>query len=224
MPSVYELLPHPINNWIIDTDGNPLPSDLFFAGTWLAYHWSVFDPNVIARIKSRFTDSVSADAYVKTLQRYFAKRIERARRFVWALSYNETQRAPVKLVVFGGDCRLTPARVVVEQQSGGDAGAKVRLLPSEIRHPSRGVDYSGLMLEPGDGEVTKPSLLARASLNPMPTGSENVFFPLAYSFFLCEDHAHLTGNASFQDNLLNVLLSAERPWDSPLNSAPSTSK
>ena len=44
---------------------------------------------------------------------------------------------------------------------------------------------------------------------------EDVFFPLAYSLFLCEDHEHLTGNINVQDNLLNVLLSRERPWDAP---------
>jgi pimeloyl-ACP methyl ester carboxylesterase len=212
MPSVYELLPHPINNWIIAADGKPLERDLFFAGTWLAYQWSVFDPKVIARVKERFHDATQGDAQVETLQKYLGKRLERARRFVWSLSYNETDQAPVKLVVFGGDCTPTPARVVVE----GSGAGTVRLYPRDIKHPLPGLDYAGLMLEPGDGSVTKPSLLARESLNPTVSRSEDIFFPLAYSFFLCEDHEHLAGNINFQDNLLNVLLSREHPWDSPL--------
>jgi pimeloyl-ACP methyl ester carboxylesterase len=216
MPSVYQLLPHPINTWIIGADGKPLERDLFFAGTWLAYRWSVFDPQVIARIRARFRDRGRADAEVATLQKYLGKRLERARRFVWSLSYNETERAPVKLVVLGGDCTLTPARVVVEAPAGEGGEASVRLYPKEIRHPLPGVDYMHLMLEPGDGSVTKPSLLARESLNPTVSRSEDVFFPLAYSFFLCEDHEHLTGNINFQDNLLNVLLSREHPWELPL--------
>jgi len=214
MPSIYELLPHPINDWIIGVDGKPLERDLFFAGTWLAYRWSVFDPEVQARIRAHFARAADGDAYVKTLQGYFAKRLERARRFVWSLSYNETQQAPVKLVVFGADCRLTPARVVVEDADGGGE-AQVRLYPEDIRHPVPGVDYSELMLEPGDGDVTKPSLLARQSLNPTVQRSDDLFFPLAYSFFLCEDHEHLTGNINFQDNLLNILLSQEHPWEPP---------
>jgi len=32
---------------------------------------------------------------------------------------------------------------------------------------------------------------------------------LRYSFFLCESHDRLTGNITFQDNLLNALLSAD---------------
>ncbi len=36
---------------------------------------------------------------------------------------------------------------------------------------------------------------------------------MAYSLLLCEAHHHLTGNVSFQNNLLDVLLSRERPFD-----------
>ena len=71
------------------------------------------------------------------------------------------------------------------------------------------------MFEPGDGQVTKPSLLARQNLNPTAPRDEHIFFPLAYSFFLCVAHDKLTGNLNFQDNLLNVLLSGEQPWDQP---------
>jgi hypothetical protein len=82
-----------------------------------------------------------------------------------------------------------------------------------VQHKVSGVDYSRLMLEPGDGEVTKPSLLAREALNPVAPRNDALFFPLAYAFFLCENHERLTGNINFQDNLLNVLLARERPWE-----------
>lgn len=225
MPSVYELLPHPVTNWIVDTDGQPIERDLFFVGTWIAYRWSVFDPAVEQRVKSTFKSDAAGEAYVEVLRNYFAKRIERARRFVWSLTFNESQRAPVKMVVFGGDCTLTPARIVLEQAPGSSADGipATRLLPQDIRAAKPGVDYSRLMLEPGDGEVTKPSLLARQSLDPTISRSDDVFFPLAYAFFLCVDHSHLTGNINFQDNLLNVLLERERPWEAaepPSASAP----
>jgi pimeloyl-ACP methyl ester carboxylesterase len=215
MPSVYELLPHPVTNWIVDIKGKPLERDLFFVGTWIWYQWSVFDPEVEKRVRARFSSVAEGNKNLEVLQNYFAKRIERARRFVWSLTYNESQNAPVRLVVFGGDCTLTPARVVVEREPGStpDGHALVRLLPSTIQAPEPGVDYSRLMLEPGDGEVTKPSLLARQSLDPTVSRSDDVFFPLAYAFFLCVDHEHLTSNINFQDNLLNVLLERERPWE-----------
>ena len=130
----------------------------------------------------------------------------------------------MRLVVFGGDCTSTPARVVVEREPGAspDGRARVRLLPSEVQSPAPAVDYSRLMLEPGDGEVTKPSLLARQSLDPTVSRSEDVIFLLAYAFFLCVDHEHLTGNINFQDNLLNVLLERERPWETGGPRQPST--
>jgi hypothetical protein len=138
------------------------------------------------------------------------------------LTYNASQNAPVRLVVFGGDCTLTPARVVVEREPGSapDGHAVVRLLPNDIQAGESGVDYSRLMLEPGDGEVTKPSLLARQSLDPTVSRSDDVFFPLTYAFFLCVDHEHLTGNINFQDNLLNVLLEREQPWEKSMPAAP----
>jgi pimeloyl-ACP methyl ester carboxylesterase len=225
MPSVYELLPHPVTSWIVDGAGKPLERDLFFVGTWSWYQWSVFDPAIQKRVRARFRTVAEADRYLELLQRYFARRIERARRFVWSLSYNESQNAPVRLVVFGGDCTLTPARVLVEREPDRASGrrAVVSLLPGAVRTPQPGLDYSRLMLEPGDGEVTKPSLLARQSLDPTVSRSDDVFFPLAYAFFLCVDHEHLTGNISFQDNLLNVLLERERPWESASPNAPPVS-
>jgi hypothetical protein len=32
---------------------------------------------------------------------------------------------------------------------------------------------------------------------------------------LCEAHDRLTGNVNFQDNLLNVLLTRDLPWEEP---------
>jgi hypothetical protein len=86
-------------------------------------------------------------------------------------------------------------------------------MPADIQAPRPGLDYEELMLEPGDGRVTKPSLLARETLDPSAPQHEDSFLPLAYAFFLCEPHDTLTGNINFQDNLLNVLLTRHLPWE-----------
>ncbi len=211
MPSVYQLLPHPLNDWSVDPSGKDLDLDLYDVATWKRFHWSVFNPQVLRRVRARFKNPADADVYVSILQAYFARNLERARRFVWSVTFEEPV-SPVKFVVFGGDCALTPARIVIEQE--GDA-SMARLFPQDVRKPVAGIDYSRLMLEPGDGEVTKPSLLARQSLNPVAPRQDALFFPLAYAFFLCESHEKLTGNINFQDNLLNILLSRERARDAP---------
>jgi pimeloyl-ACP methyl ester carboxylesterase len=209
MPSVYQLLPHPLTDWSVDPSGRDLDLDLYDVTTWKRMQWSVFDPQVIARLRARFTVPSEANSYIAALQAYFARNLERARRFIWSVTFEEPS-SPVRFVVFGGDCVLTPARIVVEQQADHSLA---RLFPDDVQHKVIGVDYSRLMLEPGDGEVTKPSLLAREALNPVAPRNDALFFPLAYAFFLCENHERLTANINFQDNLLNVLLARERPWE-----------
>ena len=209
MPSVYQLFPHPINSWLLRADGHALDRDLFDVDIWRRFEWSVFDPQVIARLREAAPDAASAAKDLELRQRYFEKRLERARRFVWSLTV-PLPKTPVNLVVFGGDCTLTPARLLVEEIDGDSV---VRLYPEDVKHKLPGVDYSRLMLEPGDGAVTKPSLLARENLDPTAPRHRYLFFPLAYSFFLCEQHDKLTGNINFQDNLLNVLLSRERGFN-----------
>lgn len=217
MPSVFQLFPHPINDWLIDLKGEPLDRDLFDVGIWKRFEWSVFGAEARARLMRRDPDPAQAATYVDALQRLFEANLERARRFVWALSVRPEHDHAVRIVAFGGDCSLTPARLLVEDVAGE---SMVRLYPDDIAHPLPGIDYERLMLEPGDNQVTKPSLLAREKLDPTAERHRWLFFPLAYSFFLCEEHQKLTGNLSFQDNLLNVLLSRERPWDAPARVVP----
>jgi pimeloyl-ACP methyl ester carboxylesterase len=207
LPSGYQLFPHPLVTWLIDTSGHARGDDLFDGETWRRYRWSIFDPAVEARIRA--ARGADADAYLTALRRFFDYRLERARRFLWALSTPEPP-TQIRYVLFGGDCTLTPARLALEDVGGTPVA---RLYPVQLRSPVPGVPYSELMLEPGDGSVTKPSLLARETLDPSAPQSEDSVIPIAYWFFLCEHHTKLTGNINFQDNLLNVLLTRSLPWE-----------
>ncbi len=106
-------------------------------------------------------------------------------------------------IVFGGDCTLTPARIIVEEVEGESL---IRMYPHELTNPVRGINYESLLLEPGDGAVTKASLLGRDVLDPSVPRHKYSFFPLDHAVLLCEKHNSLTGNVTFQDNLLNALL------------------
>lgn len=207
MPSGYQLFPHPLVDWLIDIDGNTQHEDLFDTRTWQRYGWSIFNPALQARIKKK--ESGMSTVKLEDLKRYFAYRLERARRFQWAMTTREPA-TPIRYVLFGGDCSLTPARLLLEQDG---EQIETRLEPKQIRNPRPGVPYTELMLEPGDGRVTKPSLLARENLDPSAEQNEDSFIPVAYWFFLCEDHIELTNNINFQDNLLNVLLTRNLPWE-----------
>ena len=206
LPSGYELFPHPLVTWLLDAAGHGLHDDLFAGGVWRRYRWSIFDPAVEARVRA--AHGADSAAYLAALHRFFDYRLERARRFLWALSTPEPPSS-IRYVLFGGDCALTPARLVLEETGAGPAA---RLRPGDIRAPVAGVPYPELMLEPGDGSVTKPWLLARETLDPSAPQNEDSVIPIAYWFFLCEHHTRLTGNVNFQDNLLNVLLTRSLPW------------
>lgn len=204
-PSLYQLFPHPLNDWVLSHRGTPLSRDVFDIDVWRRFEWSIFDREVRQRIRGAFDSGEDAEAHLALLEAAFHRNLERARRFVWSLTI-PLERVPWTMMAFGGDCNLTPARVVIEEVRGESV---VRLWPRDIRHPLPGVDYDRLMLEPGDQRVTKASLLARDTLDPAVPRHPYSFFPVAGSIFLCAGHDRLTTNINFQDNLLHFLLSTD---------------
>lgn len=206
-PSTYQVLPHALTQWFVTIDGQPLKRDQFDAqGFWKRFQFSVYSESLKGRMIKRFDSEKNALLYLDRLQRFFERQIERARRFSWALSV-PTPSSTLQYIVFGGDCLATPARVVVEEI---EKKSYLRLWPKEIINPKDGVDYQRLMFEPGDGTVTKASLLARTERNVAVARHKYSNFSLDYPVFLCESHERLTGNIDFQNNLLHALLSADR--------------
>lgn len=205
MPSLFQLFPHAVTNWIVSLDGEMLERDLFDVDIWRRFEWSIFNPEVRSRIKQQFDDEAKAHAHQQAFEQYFENQLERARRFVWSLSIKVPENHP-DIIAFGGACNLTPARILVEEVNGE---SMVRISPDEIERPVEGIDYDALLLEPGDGSVTKASLLGRDKLDPSIDRHKYLHLPISQSFFLCESHESLTGNLNFQDNLLNTLLARE---------------
>ncbi len=201
MPSLFQLLPNPARSWMIDERGERAEPDLYDAEVWRRFEWSIFEPKVRRRIAARAATPEAAEEDLRRREAFFAHALVRARRFHQALS------APIadvdaEYVVFGGDCDLTPARCLIETVDGE---VKVRLHPRQVHNRLPGIDYEALMLEPGDGRVTKASLLARDTLDPTATDDPG-FFPVAYAVFICRAHDQLPSDVTFRDNLLNILL------------------
>lgn len=205
MPSLFQLFPHPLNNWIVNIKGEELKRDLFDVDTWRRFQWSIFNPKIKQRIIDSKPTIEEGEDHWRVYEAHFEKQLERARRFVWSLTVPLPAEHP-RLLVFGGTCNLTPARILVEEIEGESI---IRTDPKAVKNPIDGIDYNSLLLEPGDGAVTKSSLIARNTLDPNVKRHKYIFFPLKQAFFLCEKHNKLTSNKNFQDNLLHSLLSRD---------------
>jgi pimeloyl-ACP methyl ester carboxylesterase len=217
LPSTYQLFPHRIVRWLVNEEGTVVDADPFSVRTWKRYRWNIFSPEVKARVIA-----ARGEEHYRMLVQRFGEYAERARRFSWSLTvcpdYDENMQRcatgavepPLRYVVFGGSCSPTPARALVQ---GRGAASTLSFRPAEVARNPHQLDLDKVMTDPGDGTVTKPSLLARDSLNPLTPRHTYSYFPLAYAFLLCEDHSTMTGNPHFQNNLLDVLLTRARPWE-----------
>lgn len=202
MPSMYQFFPHPLSTWVTDTHGTPLKLDLFNVEVWRRFGWSVFNHHA----QRRMADQPGAWPAQDVFERYFEKRLERAQRFAWSLDVPTGEVELIEPLQFGSDCIPTPARLVIEAETGA---LVARLRPEQIQHPVPGIDYDKLMYEPGDLSVTKSSLLGRRETDPVIPGYENANVELNRAHFVCEIHEGLTGNTEFLDSLLHFLLGAD---------------
>jgi pimeloyl-ACP methyl ester carboxylesterase len=196
----FEALPHPEVKVVLSPEGQPIDFDIYDPEAWRSRQWSVFSPEVVARLMAAAETPQAGVASIAELQRLFIDHLARAKRFQLALSAPMRANG-VEVAVFGGDCSLTPTYAVLDRD-----GDRERLVirPDEVKARVDGVDYERLMLQPGDGLVTRESQLGRG-LADLP-GQPGRYFPLAQSFFLCETHDQLSVNPYFQNNLLNFLL------------------
>jgi len=202
-PSAYQVLPHALRDWLVDSKGNRLrwytrpdgtrnQVDQFDVNWWREHQLYIFDPDVRGRISGAQENREAGERYFSTLEQYFEHHLERGRRFSWSLTV-PAPHIEQHYAIFGGSCSLTPARGVIEQVDGRHI---ISFDPRNVHHRDPDMDYDQLILEPGDGTVTKASLLARQILDPTVKRHKYSFFPLDYAIFLCEDHTRLTENLS----------------------------
>lgn len=203
MPAAYQLLPHPERNWVITLAGEPINPDLYSMQSWRHWQWSIFDPTVRKRISKRFTSQEEAARYMALLERFFAQSLARGRRFHEAIS-QPLPSTSASYYVFGGDCKLTSARYVLQPAK---YRTEIRSSPSTVVHARADVDYRKLMLEPGDGRVTRASLLAGFAHQLPSTTAQVVAVPR--SAFACAKHGRLTETRSFRYQLNNLLFLQE---------------
>lgn len=214
-PSIYQLLPHGAQVRFLDENLRPLAIDLYDPEVWRRYRWSAAnDPafrESYARGVARGQESPTKPGTLAELDAYFDAVLARARRFHEALEATQpgADEAPVKLFAFGGDCEETlSAVVIIHDEKSGSWSALTR--PKSLKTPDgrklTRAEVVRAMYEPGDGRVTRSSLLGLGSTRERLSALYDTPLPLAYAAFACDLHSDLQNNRTLQDNALTLLV------------------
>jgi pimeloyl-ACP methyl ester carboxylesterase len=204
LPSIYQLLPSPGTGVVVDEKLQTHPVDLFDPLTWSAHGWSIYAPRHRAKV-TRELGAERAAVLLAQQERFLALVLDRARRFHDALEAQSGTTPPMGLYVFGGDCEPTLRAPLVVNHHGqprtyfhtiGKLGS-LRFDKTRLKQ---------VMFAPGDGRVTRASLLGEPD-GPSAVAPFKSVLGLDYVLFHCEVHGDLPNNGALQDNLLNLLVS-----------------
>jgi pimeloyl-ACP methyl ester carboxylesterase len=187
IPSVFQLLP--INLRAFDENLKPIKIDVFDEQTWRKYNWGALGDRKFS------TEFNAADR--QNAPAYFRRALERARRFHQALNAESQTPNSISFSLVGGDCENTTDAVVVYQDEQskiwktifkpmGLTNASGRKIPrAEMRK---------IIIAPGDGIVSKNSLLAADALQTR-----------GQPQFHCEGHNKLVANSAIQTTIFRLL-------------------
>jgi len=199
-PSVFQLMPHRQVAKFLDENLQPLQLDLYDPEVWKRYGWSVIYSS--PEFRRKYTNTAGTDGHAEAdLDAYLAATLRRTRRFHQALDAAENTNSPVVLLGIGGDCEETlNAPLVLRDEKHNRWLTLTR--PREYK-TSTGAKISkekatAAMYAPGDGRVTRASLLGENIFNG-PTLSR-------YAVFGCDLHGQLPRNKILQDNTLTAIV------------------
>lgn len=214
VPSIYQLLPHAHAARFLGEDLKEIEVDLYDPAAWREYAWS---PLADASFRARFSRGETRDEEaarpprpLAELDAYLAAVLARARRFHEALDAPHDGDAPVQLFAFGGDCEETLSALVLRRDPKTNrwqtvTQARPWRTAAGTEHKRKEVERA--MYEPGDGRVTRRSLLGETLAGPRRAGAlYDTALPLAYAVFACDLHGDLQTNKTIQNNALTLLI------------------
>jgi pimeloyl-ACP methyl ester carboxylesterase len=212
-PSVFQLLPHDVAARFLDENLDPLNIDLYDPANWRKYGWSAaYDVKYRSRLNNQ-QHGQGEDARglaLANLDGYMKAVLDRARRFQQALDAAIQPEPPVPLLIFGGDCEETLYAPIILRDPKRDRWITLtgpRSFRSSSGRKITEKEAITAMFAPGDGRVTRRSLLASDLLNIDPRArSVKAGLPFAYAVFACDLHGELQNNKTLQDNALTALV------------------
>lgn len=215
-PAIFQLLPHDGSARFLDENLKERAIDLYDPATWKEYGWSRVND---ADFQKRYTEGRWRDeearrtpGTLEELNEYFSVVLTRARRFHDALdaAVPDAAARPVALFAFGGDCEETLSAPVIFRDAKTNRWVTItqpRPLRDSAGHEWKRKEVERAMYEPGDGRVTRRSLLGEGHVPPRRSQLFNSPYPLAYAVFACDLHSDLQKNKTLQDSALTLLVS-----------------
>ena len=204
-PAVFQLLPHRDAVKFLDENLQAIQIDLYDVEVWKRYGWSVIYSS--PEFRRKHVQAVGTNGNGDDLDAYLAAVLRRARRFHQALDSVQNTNSPVVLLAIGGDCEETlNSPVILRDEKNNRWRTLTR--PREYR-TSTGIKISKkqatqAMYIPGDGRVTRPSLLGE---NLFKVRDAITGFTLSrYAVFGCDLHGQLQRNKTLQDNTLTAIV------------------
>lgn len=208
-PAVFQLLPHASVSRFLDENFKPLAVNLYDVATWKLYHWEGSSGSARDDRAPPGPES-TAGSGPSEREKYLAAVLQRAKRFHEALDTPTGASAPVALLSFGGDCEETLDAPVLLRDRKKDRWITLTTPESFRTSDGRRVGKSAAiaaMYLPGDGRVTRRSLLGEGLRSDHPGPLFNTGLPIAYAVFGCDLHGNLQNNPTLQDNALTALIS-----------------
>ena len=213
-PAIFQLLPHASVARFLDENLQPLDLNFYDPATWRKYGWAaVNDENYRRDYPARGIGKNSfKGGALSELDAYFAAVLERAKRFHEALDVIAEPNTTVSLSVFGGDCEETLNAAVILRDGKTGRWMTLTRARSFRNSQNRLIKRSEViraMYAPGDGRVTRRSLLAEdfATETHGLNSLFNAGLPISYAVFACDLHGDLQNNKTLQDNALTILVS-----------------
>lgn len=213
-PSTFQLLPHSNVAKFLDENLQPLALDLYDPETWKRYGWSpINDLEYRRRYETGGTQREGAHARKRSLadlDGYLSAVLQRAKLFHAALDAPPGDDSPVMLLAIGGDCEETLNAPIVMRDTKRNRWLTLTR-PRDYRTSSgqritrkAAIDA---MYAPGDGRVTRRSLLGEDLAGSRRTGAMfDTPLPLTYAIFGCDLHGSLQKNKILADNALTALV------------------
>ena len=213
VPSIYQLLPHAATARFLDENLRELKVNLYDPQTWREYNWSpIFQADFRARYArgdAKDENGRLAPRPAEELDAYLAAVLKRARRFQDALDAPSPVAPPVPLFAFGGDCEETLSAIVIlrDRKTGmWRTVTQPRPLRDSGGREWKRREVERAMYEPGDGRVTRRSLMGETLADARRSQLFNTPLPVAHAVFACDLHSDLQKNKTIQDNALTLLV------------------